>query len=91
MGTGKADSGELNGIGDGKEIKNFKKQGKMEEGTQRESEGKNLDQVDLRGDLNDVFKYIKTKTRFWKTVIHLNLAGSIQKKNKEKLERSDER
>lgn len=38
MGRGTAGSGKLNGIGDGKEIKNFKKQGKMEEGTQRESE-----------------------------------------------------
>lgn len=39
-------------------------------------------QVDLRGDLNGVFKYIRTKNRFWKTVIHLNLTASIPKKEK---------
>lgn len=58
----------------------------MEERTQRKWE-KNVHQVDLRGHLNDVFKYIRTKNRFWKTVIYLNLAASISKK--EKLEQSD--
>lgn len=53
----------------------------MEEGTQRKWQ-KNVEQVDLKGDLNGVFKYIRTKTRFWETVIHLNLSASIPKKRK---------
>lgn len=38
----------------------------MEEGTQRKRE-KNVDQTDLRRDLSGVFKYIRTRTGFWKT------------------------